>query len=63
MPLKRRILLMSTAILIFIGLWLTGWSQVHWFLYVMPVLFSTFALSGICPETLLNKYRRRRGGR
>ena len=35
-------LFLSVAAMILIGIWLTGFSMVHWFLYV-PVIFLTFA--------------------
>jgi hypothetical protein len=39
----------SVALIVFIGIWLTGFVKVHWFLYV-PVIVLTFAgITGICP--------------
>ena len=52
---SRRIMFLMTSIFVFIGIWLTGWDTVHWFLYVPPVLFCIFGLTGICPATLMNK--------
>ena len=44
-----RMLFLSIAVVISIGIWLTGFGNVHWFLYV-PVVFLTFAgITGICP--------------
>ncbi len=44
-----RMLFLSIAAVITIGIWLTGFGNVHWFLYV-PVVFLTFAgVTGICP--------------
>ena len=30
------------------GIWLTGFTQVHWFMYVIPVGFLIAAVSGFC---------------
>ncbi|MCG8426252.1 MAG: hypothetical protein MI754_02710, partial [Chromatiales bacterium] len=56
MPFKQRMMLMVTAKLVFIGIWLSGWSDVHWFLYVTPVLFTLFSVTGVCPATIKQKY-------
>lgn len=55
MPIMRRIMFIITAKLIFIGIWLSGWSNVHWFLYFTPVVLSTFAITGICPAALMKR--------
>lgn len=44
-----RMLFLSMAAIIFLGIWVTGFNSVHWLLYV-PVIFLTFAgITGICP--------------
>jgi len=44
-----RMLLLSVAGVVVVGIWLTGFDKVHWFLY-FPVVALTFAgLTGICP--------------
>lgn len=46
-------LLLSTLILV--GIWLTGFSKVHWFLY-LPAAGTMFAgVTGICPSLILLK--------
>lgn len=51
----QRMLFLTVAILISVGIWLTGFNQVHWLLYV-PVAALTFAgLTGICPGLILYK--------
>jgi hypothetical protein len=40
---------LTVALLIFIGIWLTGLDKVHWFLYVLVGLFSLAGITGICP--------------
>jgi hypothetical protein len=47
-----RVQFISVAFLIFIGIWLTGFDKVHWFLSV-PVVVLTFA--GICPGLIFWK--------
>ena len=45
----------SIAVIVFAGIWLTGFDKAHWFLYV-PVVTLTFAgISGICPGLLFWK--------
>jgi len=45
----------SIALIVFIGIWLTGFDKVHWFLYV-PVTALTFAgITGICPGLIFWK--------
>jgi asparagine N-glycosylation enzyme membrane subunit Stt3 len=39
----------TVALLIFIGIWLTGFDKVHWFLYVLVGLFTFAGITGICP--------------
>jgi hypothetical protein len=42
-------------LIVFIGIWLTGFEKVHWFLYV-PVVALTFAgITGICPGLMFWK--------
>ncbi len=48
-------LFFTFAIVISIGIWLTGYKNIHWFLYV-PVAAMLFAgITGICPGLILWK--------
>ncbi|MDH3899658.1 MAG: hypothetical protein OEU51_01265 [Gammaproteobacteria bacterium] len=48
-----RMLLLTVSATLLIGIWLTGFQNVHWFLY-LPVIALTFAgITGICPGYLL----------
>jgi len=38
------------AVLIWIGIFLTGFSNVHWLLYIPPAGMTFAALTGICPS-------------
>jgi hypothetical protein len=38
------------------GLWLTGFDQVHWLLYVPAVFFAFAVLTGICPGMIISRW-------
>ena len=38
------------AILIWLGIYLTGFSNIHWFLYIPPAGLTFAAITGICPS-------------
>ena len=44
----QRLLFMNLTLLSSIGIWLTGFDQVHWFAYVVPGALLFAALSGYC---------------
>lgn len=37
------------------GIWLSGFSTVHWLLYVPPSFFYFAAITGICPGLVLSR--------
>ena len=45
----------TIAALIFVGIWLTGFDKVHWFLYVLVGLFTFAGITGICPGLIFWK--------
>ena len=48
-----RMLFLTVAATLLIGIWLTGFGAVHWIIY-LPVIALTFAgVTGICPGYLL----------
>ncbi|MGB5337480.1 MAG: YgaP-like transmembrane domain [Gammaproteobacteria bacterium] len=48
-----RMLFISVAALILLGIWLTGFNVVHWVLY-LPVAVLLFAgITGICPGYMM----------
>lgn len=52
MSIAQRTHFISVALMVFIGIWLTGFDKVHWFLYV-PVIALTFAgVTGIYPRLI-----------
>ena len=50
-----RMQFISVAIVVFIGIFLTGFDKVHWFLYVPVVLLLFAGLTGVCPGLLFWK--------
>lgn len=44
-----RMVFLTVAVVILIGIWLTGFDQAHWMLYVPVVLLSFAGITGICP--------------
>ena len=48
-----RMFFLTLATLIGVGIWLSGWQQVHWFLYIPPVALVFAGLTGICPGLIL----------
>lgn len=44
-----RVQFVSIALNVLIGIWLTGFDKVHWWLYVPPAALTFAALTGICP--------------
>ncbi|MCK5446175.1 MAG: hypothetical protein KAI73_11180 [Rhodospirillaceae bacterium] len=48
-----RLLLLTMSTVIFVGIWLSGYDQVHWLLYA-PASFMLFAaITGICPGLII----------
>jgi len=41
------------AVVILVGLWLTGFDQVHWFAWVPVVLLVFAGVTGICPGMMI----------
>ena len=46
---QMRFFFFMLAIFIGIGVWLSGYRDVHWFSYVPPVFLLFAAVTGICP--------------
>ncbi|MBU1099413.1 MAG: hypothetical protein KKA84_03335 [Bacteroidetes bacterium] len=55
-PTTMRIWFFAFAVIILLGIFLTGFNNVHWFLY-FPVIALVFAgVTGICPSQMaINK--------
>jgi hypothetical protein len=50
-----RMQFMSVAVVIFIGIYLTGFDAAHWFLYVPVVVLLFAGITGICPALIFWK--------
>jgi len=48
-----RFFLFNASVLISVGIWLSGFTEVHWFLYVVPGFFLLAAALGICPGLIM----------
>lgn len=44
----QRVFMFNVAVMVMIGIALTGFSQVHWFAYVLPGALLFAAASGFC---------------
>lgn len=51
----QRMLFFTVAALLGAGIWLSGWQQVHWMLYLPTVMLVFAGLTGICPGLMLYK--------
>jgi hypothetical protein len=51
----QRLTFLITSILAFIGIYLSGYDQVHWFLYVVPVVYLFSATTGFCPGIAVSR--------
>ena len=50
-----RIFLLNVAIISMVGIWLSGFNQVHWFSYVLPAFLAGAAVTGYCPGLFVSK--------
>ena len=49
-----RFFFLVSGALLWLGIWLTGFSQAHWVLYLPAVFFLFAAATGICPGLALS---------
>ena len=49
-----RLLFFNISVLVMIGVWLTGFDNVHWFVYVLPGFMLIAAATGFCPGLLIS---------
>jgi hypothetical protein len=50
-----RVLMLLVAVLIFVGIWLTGWTTAHWILYIPGIMMAFAGITGICPGIIILK--------
>jgi len=51
-----RVFFLFASSFLWLGIWLTGFSQVHWVLYLPTAAFLFAALTGICPSLIISTY-------
>jgi len=45
---SMRLFMFNSSLFILLGIWLTGFSNVHWFIYMVPAFFIFAAATGLC---------------
>jgi len=45
---SMRLFMFNVSLLILLGIWLTGFDKVHWFLYSVPIFFMFATATGLC---------------
>ncbi len=50
-----RMMFFTASTVIGLGIYLSGWNQVHWLLYLPPIGFLISGLTGFCPPVFLYK--------
>lgn len=53
-PPAIRFFFLGSSCVIWLGIYLTGFSNVHWLLYVPPSFFVFAAITGICPGLIMS---------
>jgi hypothetical protein len=48
-----RFFFFNAAVLILVGVWLSGFDRVHWSIYAVPAFFLFAAAVGICPGLII----------
>lgn len=49
MPAALRVFFLVVATVISLGIWLTGYKNVHWLLFLPPAFLYFAAITGFCP--------------
>lgn len=49
-----RIFLFNLAVISMVGVWLSGFGNVHWFSYVLPLFLTVAAITGFCPGLFIS---------
>lgn len=51
----QRLTFFNTSVIASIGIYLSGYDQVHWFMYAVPVVYLFSAVTGFCPGLFISK--------
>lgn len=54
-PPWMRLFLLFGGILLWIGIWQTGFGVAGWILYIPAVMFPFAAVTGICPSAIVSR--------
>ncbi len=52
---SMRFFFFGSSLVIWLGIWLSGFLNVHWLLYFPAVFFIFAAVTGICPGIIISK--------
>jgi len=58
-----RMLFIVMSLVIFAGIWLSGYQTVHWLLYIPAIALAFAGITGICPGFMMFKKLGFRGDR
>lgn len=50
-----RLFFLTVSLVIWLGIWLTGFDTVHWVLYIPAVFLLFAAVTGYCPGMIITK--------
>ncbi len=50
-----RLFLFNVAVFNLVAIWLSGFTSVHWFSYVLPTFLIIAAATGLCPGLIISK--------
>ena len=56
-----RFFLLVISVVIWLGIWLTGFRTAHWLLYIPAVFFLSAAILGICPGMFFSRLLLKKG--
>lgn len=51
----QRLLFLVIATVLTLGIFLSGWNQVHWLLYVPTIMLAFAGVTGICPGLIISR--------
>lgn len=49
----QRMLFLTVSLMLWVGIWLSGFSTVHWLLYIPAAALAFAGVTGICPGLIL----------
>jgi hypothetical protein len=52
---SMRFFFLIAGSIIWLGIWLTGFSNAHWVLYIPAVFFYFAVITGICPGLIISR--------